>query len=192
MVVWIKRVYRPVLAFVMRLRWAVVVLALLLVALTVAAIPRLGREFLPVMDEATFIIAVFSPPGTSLGESTRIGREMETRLLTIPEVTSVSSRTGRAEADEHAHDVNTHEILVNFTPPDAREKTREDLLAEVRTLLSPENFPGVLVSVGQPLQHRLDHLLSGVNAQVALKLFGPDLDMLRRKAEEIRGILSRY
>ena len=189
-VVWIKRAYRPMLALVMRLRWGVVVLALLLVVATVAAIPRLGREFLPVMDEATFIISVFSPPGTSLGESTRIGRGMEIRLLTIPEVTSVSSRTGRAEADEHAHDVNTHEILVNFIPPDEREKTREALLSEVRTLLSPENFPGVLVSVGQPIQHRLDHLLSGVNAQVALKLFGTDLDTLREKAEEIRAVIS--
>ena len=189
-VAWIKRAYRPMLALVMRLRWAVVALALLLVVLTVAAIPRLGREFLPVMDEATFIISVFSPPGTSLGESTRIGREMETRLLTIREVTSVSSRTGRAEADEHAHDVNTHEILVNFIPPDEREKTREELLTEVRTLLSPENFPGVLISIGQPIQHRLDHLLSGVSAQVALKLFGPDLDTLRQKAEEIRGVIS--
>ena len=189
-VVWIKRAYRPMLALVMRLRWAVVALALLLVVLTVTAIPRLGREFLPVMDEATFIISVFSPPGTSLGESTRIGREMETRLLTIPEVTSVSSRTGRAEADEHAHDVNTHEILVNFIPPDEREKTREELLTEVRALLSPESFPGVLISIGQPIQHRLDHLLSGVNAQVALKLFGPDLDTLRQKAEEIRTIIA--
>ena len=189
-VAWIKRGYRPILALVMRLRWVVVVLALLLVALTVAAMPRLGREFLPVMDEATFIIAVFSPPGTSLTESTRIGREMETQLLTIPEVTSVSSRTGRAEADEHAHDVNTHEILVNFIPPDEREKTMEILLSEVRTLLSPDNFPGVLVSIGQPIQHRLDHLLSGVNAQVALKLFGTDLDTLRQKAEEIRTIIS--
>ena len=189
-VVWIKSAYRPILALVMRLRWAVVMIALVLVALTVAAIPRLGREFLPVMDEATFIIAVFSPPGTSLEESTRIGREMETRLLTIEEVTSVSSRTGRADADEHAHDVNTHEILVNFIPPDAREKTRETLVSEVRELLSPENFPGVLVSVGQPIQHRLDHLLSGVNAQVALKLFGPDLGTLRQKAEEIRSVVS--
>ena len=189
-VVWIKRAYRPILVAVMRLRWAIVVVALLLVVLTVAAIPRLGREFLPVMDEATFIISVFSPPGTSLGESTRIGREMETRLLTISEVTSVSSRTGRAEADEHAHDVNTHEILVNFIPPDEREKTRAELLSEVRELLSPENFPGVLVSVGQPIQHRLDHLLSGVNAQVALKLFGTDLDTLRTKAEEIRAVVS--
>ncbi len=189
-VAWVKRVYRPMLALVMRLRWVVVVLALLLVVLTVTAIPRLGREFLPVMDEATFIISVFSPPGTSLAESTRIGREMETRLLTIREVTSVSSRTGRADADEHAHDVNTHEILVNFIPPDAREKTREELLAEVRALLSAENFPGVLISIGQPIQHRLDHLLSGVNAQVALKLFGPDLDTLRQKAEELRTVIS--
>ena len=190
-VMWIKRAYRPILSLVIRLHWVVVAVALLLVILTCASIPRLGREFLPVMDEATFTISVFSPPGTSLNESTRIGREMESRLKTeISEVTSVSSRTGRAEADEHAHDVNTHEIVVNFDPPDKREKTREDLLAEVRELLSTENFPGVQVSVGQPIQHRLDHLLSGVSAQVALKLFGPDLDMLRQKAKEIEAVMS--
>ena len=189
-VVWIKRAYRPILSMVIRLRWGVVALAMLLIVLTVAAIPRLGREFLPVMDEATFTIAVLSPPGTSLGESTRIGREMETKLLTLPQVTSVSSRTGRAEADEHAHSVDTHEIVVNFIPPEEREKTREELLTEVRALLSAENFPGVLVSVGQPIQHRLDHLLSGVNAQVALKLFGPDLNTLRQKAEEIRAVIA--
>ena len=191
MVMWIKRAYRPILSLAIRLRWIVVAVALLLVILTCASIPRLGKEFLPVMDEATFTISVFSPPGTSLNESTRIGREMEKRLETeILEVTSVSSRTGRAEADEHAHDVNTHEIVVNFDPPDKREKTREDLLAEVRELLSTENFPGVQVSVGQPIQHRLDHLLSGVSAQVALKLFGPNLDMLRQKAEEIEAVMS--
>ena len=189
-VILIKRVYRPILSAVMRFRWCVVALALLLIVLTVTAIPRLGREFLPVMDEATFAIAVFSPPGTSLGESTRIGREMETRLLTLPEVTSVSSRTGRGEADEHAHSVNTHEIVVNFIPPDERKKTREELLVEVRELLAAENFPGVIVSVGQPMQHRLDHLLSGVSAQVALKLFGTDLHVLRQKAEEIRSVIS--
>ncbi len=190
-VMWIKRVYRPILSSVIRLRLLVVSVAILLVILTIVAIPRLGREFLPVMDEATFTISVFSPPGTSLGESTRIGREMEIRLKEeIPEVTSVSSRTGRAEADEHAHDVNTHEIVVNFIPPDEREKTREDLLVEVRALLSPENFPGVQVSVGQPIQHRLNYLLSGVSAQVALKLFGPDLDALRQKAAEIEATMS--
>lgn len=189
-VMWIKRAYRPILSSVIRLRWFVVTVALILVFVTIAAIPRLGREFLPVMDEATFTISVFSPPGTSLVESTRIGREMEKRLLEIQEVTSVSSRTGRAGADEHAHDVNTHEIVVNFIPPDEREKTRENLLAEVREMLSTENFPGVQVSVGQPIQHRLDHLLSGVSAQVALKLFGPDLDMLRHKAEEIKAVMS--
>ena len=190
-VMWIKRAYHPILSFVMRLRWVVVTVALLLVILTIAAVPRLGQEFLPVMDEATFTISVFSPPGTSLSESTRIGREMEIRLKEeITEVTSVSSRTGRAEADEHAHDVNSHEIVLNFIPPDKRDKTREELLAEVRGLLSTENFPGVQVSVGQPIQHRLDHLLSGVSAQVALKLFGPDLNMLRNKAEEIEAVMS--
>ena len=189
-VMWIKRAYRPILSLAIRLRWLVVFVALLLVILTIASIPRLGREFLPVMDEATFTISVYSPPGTSLNESTRIGREMEKRLLEIPEVTSVSSRTGRAEADEHAHDVNTHEIVLNFIPPDKREKSRVDLLSEVREMLSTDNFPGVQVSVGQPIQHRLDYLLSGVNAQVALKLFGPDLETLRQKAEEIKVVMS--
>ena len=189
-VMWIKRGYQPILSLAIRIRWIVVTVALLLVVATFAAIPRLGREFLPVMDEATFTISVFAPPGTSLGESTRIGREMERGLLEIDEVTSVSSRTGRAEADEHAHDVNTHEIVVNFIPPDERIKTREQLLTEVRDLLSSENFPGVQVSVGQPIQHRLDHLLSGVSAQVALKLFGPDLNTLRQKAEEIKAAMS--
>ncbi len=189
-VMWIKRAYRPILSLVLRLRWFVVSVALLLVVITGTSVTRLGTEFLPVMDEATFTISVFSPPGTSLGESTRIGREMERRLLDIDEVTSVSSRTGRAEADEHAHDVNTHEIVVNFIPPDEREKTREELLTEVRDLLSVENFPGVQVSVGQPIQHRLDHLLSGVSAQVALKLFGPDLETLRHQAHEIEDVIS--
>lgn len=187
---WIKRAYRPVLSCVMKLRWLVVAFALLMITLTIMSIPRLGREFLPVMDEATFSVAVHSPPGTSLGESTRIGREMESRLLTVPEVTSVSSRTGRAETDEHAHSVDTHEIVVNFIPPDERDKTREELLTEVRSLLSAANFPGVYVSIGQPIQHRLDHLLSGVNAQVALKLFGPNLNTLRQKAEEIRAVIA--
>ena len=186
---WIKKGYRPLL--VLTLKWRIWVLgaAFILMLLTLSLIPRLGREFLPVMDEATFTVSVFSPPGTSLGESVRIGREMEVKLLTIPEVISVSSRTGRADADEHAHDVNTHEIVVNFTPPDKREKSREELLESVRQLLSSQNFPGIMVSVGQPIQHRLDHLLSGVNAQVAIKLFGPDLNQLRQKAEQIHRVM---
>lgn len=186
---WIKKGYRPLL--VLTLKWRIWVLgaAFILMLLTLSLIPRLGREFLPVMDEATFTVSVFSPPGTSLGESVRIGREMEVKLLTIPEVISVSSRTGRADADEHAHDVNTHEIVVNFTPPDKREKSREELLESVRQLLSSQNFPGMMVSVGQPIQHRLDHLLSGVNAQVAIKLFGPDLNQLRQKAEQIHRVM---
>ena len=186
---WIKKGYRPLL--VLTLKWRIWVLgaAFILMLLTLSLIPRLGREFLPVMDEATFTVSVFSPPGTSLGESVRIGREMEVKLLTIPEVISVSSRTGRADADEHAHDVNTHEIVVNFTPPDTREKSREELLESVRQLLSSQNFPGIMVSVGQPIQHRLDHLLSGVNAQVAIKLFGPDLNQLRQKAEQIHRVM---
>ena len=188
---WVKRGYRPILRIMMAWRWLVTGIAILLVIGTVLAIPRLGREFLPVMDEATFTINAVFPPGTSLVESTRVGRKMEKLLLTNPQVTSVSNRTGRAEEDEHAEGVNYNEMLVNLTPPEERKETREDLLAEIRELLSPEKFPGVVVTVGQPLQHRLDHLLSGVNAQVAMKLFGSDLSVLRTKAEEIRSVVAQ-
>ncbi len=188
----IKRGYRPLLNFMIKWRWPMIGLALLLVIVTVVAIPRLGTEFLPVMDEATFTINAVFPPGTSLVESTRVGREIEKTLLTIkPEVTSVTNRTGRAEEDEHAEGVNYNEMLVTLTPPEERKKTREDLLAEIRELLSPAKFPGVVVTVGQPLQHRLDHLLSGVSAQVAMKLFGSDLSILRTKAEEIRSVVAQ-
>ena len=186
----VKNAYRPLLSLTLKWRSSVLLVALGLLVLACSLIPHLGREFLPIMDEATFTISVFSPPGTSLGESVRIGREMENKLLTIPEVTGVSSRTGRASTDEHAHDVNTNEILVNFVPPDERQKDRPTLLAEVRQLLSQQNFPGVQVSVGQPIQHRLDHLLSGVNAQVAIKLFGPDLSQLRQLAEQVRQVVA--
>ncbi|MBI1924184.1 efflux RND transporter permease subunit [Candidatus Poribacteria bacterium] len=187
----IKRGYRPLLNFMIKWRWLMIGLGLLLVIATVVAIPRLGTEFLPVMDEATFTINAVFPPGTSLVESTRVGGEIEKILLTIPSVTSVTNRTGRAEEDEHAEGVNYNEMLVNLTPPEERKKTREDLLAEIRALLSPEKFPGVVVTVGQPLQHRLDHLLSGVSAQVAIKLFGGDLSTLWGKAEEIRSVVAQ-
>ncbi|MBI4714676.1 MAG: efflux RND transporter permease subunit [Nitrospirae bacterium] len=185
---FIKRLYRPLLKTALRRRGWVVAFSLALVAGAAALIPFMGKEFLPILDEGTLVLNVRMLPGTSMQESLRIGRAVEKSLLEIPEVTSVSNRTGRAEQDEHAEGVNVSEILLNVLPPEKRKISREELLAKVREKL--ERFPGAVTFVGQPIQHRIDELLSGVTAQVAIKLFGPDLETLREKAGDIERAVS--
>lgn len=184
---WIKRGYRPFLIRVLRWPAAVILIVLLIMTGAVALTPFVGKEFLPTMDEGTYVINVRMLPGTSLEESLRIGRQVEKALLKIPEVVSTSNRTGRAEQDEHAEGVNVNEILVNVLPPEKRTISREELLAKIREKL--EQFPGAVTFVGQPIQHRIDELISGVTAQVAIKLFGQDLETLRSKAQEIAGVV---
>lgn len=179
----VHRWYRPLLTRVLRHRWPVVMVVLAIIALAAALTPFVGKEFLPIMDEGTYVINVQMLPGTSMEESLRIGRQVERALLDIPEVVSTSNRTGRAEQDEHAAGVNVNEILVNVKPPEQRTRPREALLADIREKLEP--FPGVATFVGQPIQHRIDELLSGVTAQVAIKLFGPDLEVLRSTAQRV-------
>lgn len=154
-------------------------LALVLVAL--AAVPFLGREFLPPFNEGSFTVGVVLPPGTSLAESSRIGALAERRLLAVDGVASTGRRTGRAERDEHAEGVHSNEIEVeiNETP----DRSQEAILADLRTALA--GLPGASVSIGRPIGHRLDHLLSGVRAQVAVKIYGDDLPTLRRLAGEV-------
>ena len=185
---WLKRHYRPLLERILGRRKSAIVSALAAVLIAVSLIPFMGKEFLPVMDEGTFTLSANVLPGASLDESRRMAHQIEQALLEIPEVTSVGSRTGRAERDEHVHGVFANEILVHVLPPEKRNKSRAELLEEMREKLS--RFPGMLISISQPIAHRLDHILSGVLAQLAIKLFGPDLHTLRSKAEEIRAVLS--
>lgn len=162
---------------------------LLLVALAflaaLAVIPFFGREFLPPFNEGSVTINLASAPGISLKESNRIGALAEKLILEVPEVSMTGRRTGRAELDDHAEGVHSSEIEVELKPSD---RARGVILDDIRTRL--DQIPGIAVNLGQPISHRIDHLLSGVRAQIAVKLFGDDLTTLREKAEEIRSVMS--
>ncbi|MGE4133665.1 MAG: efflux RND transporter permease subunit [Bdellovibrionales bacterium] len=147
---------------------------------SLALIPLMGKDFLPKFNEGTATVNLLAQPGISLSESNLLGTKAEEIILSIPEVKSVARRTGRAELDEHAEGVHYSEIDVDFK---AGGRDRRVVLDDMRKKL--EEIKGVFSNIGQPISHRLDHLLSGVRAQIAIKLFGPDLGVLRTKAAEI-------
>lgn len=147
---------------------------------SIALASFMGRDFLPKFNEGTATISMMAQPGISLGESNKLGFQAEELILKTPEVKSVSRRTGRAEQDEHAEGVHSSEIDVDFNETG---RAREVVLDEIRTNLS--SIENVFVNIGQPISHRLDHLLSGVRAQIAIKIFGTDLTVLRSKSAEI-------
>jgi HME family heavy-metal exporter len=144
----------------------------------------LPRAFLPPFNEGTLTISMLFNPGISLAESHRVGLVAERMIMEVPEVTLVGRRTGRAELDEHAEGVHSSEIDVELKP-DGRSKN--EIIADIRERLSV--LP-VTTNVGQPISHRLDHMLSGVRAQIALKVFGEDLDTIRFVAEDLRAKLA--
>lgn len=139
-------------------------------------LPQMNKEFLPKFNEGTAMVSVILPPGVSLEYSNKQGLIAENIIKTIPEVKYVSRRTGRAELDEHAEGVNTSEIDVDFHQ--GNERNRQQVLNEIRERIS-KALPNASINLGQPISHRLDHMLSGVNAQIALKIFGPDRDQLK-------------
>jgi CzcA family heavy metal efflux pump len=181
LVALLKRRYSKDLNWTLRHPWEIIAVSVGLLAIAIMLVPLMGREFLPPFNEGAMNINITLPPGTSLQESNRVGREVEEVLHRTPEVVSTTRRTGRAELDEHAAGVNQSEIEV-VTKPMGRPHTA--VMDEVRQNM--EQIPGVVSEVGQPISHRMDHLLSGVRAQIAIKLFGPDMVTLRNKAEEIR------
>ncbi|MBX9863526.1 MAG: CusA/CzcA family heavy metal efflux RND transporter [Hyphomicrobium sp.] len=154
------------------------------VAVAVIGAVMLPRAFLPAFNEGTVLVGVSFQPGISLSESDRIGRIAENLVSEVPEVHSVGRRTGRAELDEHAEGVHTSEIDVDLRPS---SRGREQVLADIRSRLSV--LPAS-ITVGQPIAHRLDHMLSGVRAQIALKIYGEDYDTLRSLAAMLEGRLK--
>lgn len=152
-----------------------------LVVITVALFFTLGRSFLPPFNEGSFTINVSTLPGVSLEVSDRIGRQAEQILLQVPEVKAVARKTGRAELDEHALGVNTSEMEVPFV---LQQRSKAEVLADIRTRL--RTLPGVNVEIGQPISHRIDAMLSGTKAGIAVKVFGPDLTQLHAIGMQIK------
>ncbi|MCC7433958.1 MAG: efflux RND transporter permease subunit [Methanoregulaceae archaeon] len=184
-VAMLKRANAPVVFLALRRPWAVMASAAVMVAVAAALLPLLGREFLPKFNEGSLALTAILPPGTGLNESNRIGTIIEKTALTVPEVTNVGRRTGRAEMDEHAEGVNHSEIDIGLK--DSR-RGREAATNELRQKLA--QIPGVYIAFGQPISHRLDHLSSGVRAALAVKVYGTDLAELRKLAAQVETTMS--
>jgi CzcA family heavy metal efflux pump len=181
----LKRRYARILTWTLRHPYKIIGASAIMLLVAVLLFPFMGREFLPPFNEGALNINASLPPGASLQESNRIGSIIETALREVPEVVSTTRRTGRAELDEHAAGVNLSEIEVVTKEGD---RPHSEMMEEVRQKLA--RIPGVTGEVGQPISHRIDHLLSGTRAQIAIKLFGPDLATLRTKAGEIREAMA--
>ena len=161
---WLKRGYGRLLPVLLRRPWWVVAAAALLLATALGAVPRMGRSFLPAFNEGALVISAVTLPGTSLAESSAIGAVIERLLLDVPEVAATARRTGRAERDEHVQGVESSEIDVRLVP---EGRPREVVLAEIRERLSL--VPGTNISIGQPISHRIDHMMSGARTDLAVK-----------------------
>jgi HME family heavy-metal exporter len=181
----LKRVYERAVRAALRNPLPLVAAIFVAVTAAVVSMPLMPRSFLGLFNEGTLVINVIAEPGISLVESDRIGATAERILLQIPEVKTVGRRTGRAELDEHAEGIHSADIEVDLR---LDKRSREDVLFDIRSRLAV--LP-VAVGIGQPISHRLDHILSGVRAQIALKIYGDDLDTLRILAETFREKMSR-
>ncbi|WP_291988143.1 efflux RND transporter permease subunit [Candidatus Accumulibacter sp. ACC007] len=185
LVIWLKRADARLLHWSFPRVRGLLIGALLLVLVVAASVPFFPRSFLPPFNEGTLTVNVLLNPGTALSESNRIGTLAEQVVAEVPEVTKVGRRTGRAELDEHAEGVHYTEMDVDLK---ASDRGRAEIIADIRQRLA--TLPAVS-NVGQPISHRLDHLLSGVRAQIALKIYGDDLDTLRALAADLRGRLAQ-
>ncbi len=208
---WLKRLDRRLLNFTLRHAAGVLGCVAIIVVLSLSGIVWMGGEFLPAFNEGTLTIGMRTPPATALEESNRVGTRIEESLLTIPEAMHVSRRTGRAELDEHAENVNMSDIEVGLMEslqprpgvgyavlraiPGLHRlgyrqvgRNREEILHVIRDMTAV--MPGVQINIGQPISHRLDHIMSGIRSQIAVKLFGPDLSLLRSKANAVFQIMS--
>jgi CzcA family heavy metal efflux pump len=177
--------YGTTLAWSLHHKKVVLSTTLVFFVISLILFTQMGRSFLPEFNEGSLTLSVITQPGTSLEESNRIGNLVEKELLAIPEVQSTARRTGMGELDEHSQTTNSAEIDVNFT---LTERDRFAFLEDVRETLA--RVPGIAVTVGQPLGHRIDHMLSGTRANIAIKLFGTDLNRMFSLGNEIKSAIA--
>jgi copper/silver efflux system protein len=177
----LKAAYSSTLDVVLRRPIAILAAAFVALIMSLVLSSFLGRAFLPEFNEGSLTISVVTMPGTSLDESNTIGNLVEEILLSHPAIKSTARRTGRAELDEHAQGVNSAELDARF---ELNGRSKNEMLDELRTMLSV--VPGTNITIGQPLGHRIDHMLSGTRANIAVKIFGNDLSRLRSIAESVR------
>ena len=181
----LKAVHAKILDVIIPRPFVVLTLVFLMFTGALSLVPTFGKEFLPEFNEGSFTINVTLPPGTSLEESNRLGILAENLMHEIPEVAHTGRRTGRAEEDEHALGVNSSELEVTLKPS---ERHKKEVVADIREKLG--SIPGVIINIGQPISHRIDFITSGIRAQIVIKIFGDDLNILRTKASEVQNLIK--
>ncbi len=186
---WIVRnlstAYESSLKMAMGFKKSIIAMAVVLFIGALILISTLGRSFLPEFNEGSLVVSATSLPGISLAESNKIGASVEKALLTIPEIKMTTRRTGRAELDEHAQGVNASEIDAPFV---LDKRSREEFMKDVRQKLA--GISGVNITIGQPIGHRIDHMLSGTRANIAIKIFGSDLDKLFSVSNQVKNSIQ--
>jgi HME family heavy-metal exporter len=178
----LKWIAAKVIRFSLRFPGPILGVTLLAVAISLAALWTRERDFLPPFNEGAVQLNVVLPPGTSLQTSNEIAGQVERRLKEIPDIAGFARRTGRAELDEHAEGVNISEFIISLDP--ASNRSREESLAEIREAMT--EIPGIVTATEQPLAHLISHMLSGVKAEIGIKLYGDDLDLLRSTADRMK------
>jgi len=186
----IKMLYLPFFALCQKHKKWVFGVTLIIFAAGIGMVPFLGREYIPYLEEGTLHLRATFDPNISLNETINLTSKMEKAILNVPEVTGVLSRIGRGEVGSHAHFVNDAEVLININPIQKWKSfhNKDELIQEIEHSL--EEFPGVNISVTQPIAHNLDELLTGVKAQLALKIYGEDFDVLKDRAIQIKDVLG--
>jgi heavy-metal exporter, HME family len=184
---WLKRSYQGLLTRVLRRPKTALVVSAAMVIIAAVAVPFFAKTFLPPFNEGTLLIGMRLNPGVTLAETAALAKQAEVLIKQVPEVTHVGRRSGRAELDEHAEGVHVSELDVGLKPTAELTRSMGEINADIRAKLV--NMPAA-IEIGQPISHRIDHMLSGVRSQIAIKLFGDDLDALRSQADVLRARLA--
>ena len=185
--IWLKTRYANSLQSILHKPKIALITSGIAVLTAIAAVPFFPKTFLPPFSEGTLLIGLRLNPGVTLSETTALARQAEVLVKQVPEVTHVGRRSGRAELDEHAEGVHVSELDVGLKPTAELNRSMDEIKADIRSRLV--NLPAAL-EIGQPISHRIDHMLSGVRSQIAIKIFGDDLDGLRGQADSLRAQLA--